>query len=92
VRAGNQLARWPGVVVLGLDAIDQIFLHPAYPLCSLGIIAMDIVALYGLCASRSRANLDAALPASACDRKRSIRGLCGRDHSGLGMAGSAPCP
>jgi hypothetical protein len=33
-----------------------------------------------------------ALPASACDRKRSIRGICGHDHPGPGMAESAPCP
>ncbi len=33
-----------------------------------------------------------ALPASACDRKRSIRGFCGHDHPGPGMAESAPCP
>ncbi len=60
VLAGNQLARWFGVVVLGLNAIDQMFFMHAYPLWSLAIIAMDVVALYGLCAYGSRANLDAA--------------------------------
>jgi hypothetical protein len=59
VLAGNQLARWFGVVVLGLNAIDQMFFMHAYPLWSLTIIAMDVVALYGLCAYGSRANLDA---------------------------------
>jgi hypothetical protein len=60
VLAGNQLARWFGVVVIGLNAIDQMFFIPAYPFWALTIIAMDIVALYGLCAYGSRENLEAA--------------------------------
>ncbi len=56
----NQLARWFGVVVLGLNAIDQMFFIPAYPVWSLLIITMDIIALYGLCAYGSRENLTAA--------------------------------
>jgi hypothetical protein len=59
VLAGNQLARWFGVAVLGLSAIDQMFFIPAYPFWSLMIIAVDVVALYGLCAYGSRANLAA---------------------------------
>jgi hypothetical protein len=60
VLAGNQLARWFGVAVLGLSAIDQMFFIPAYPFWSLTIIAMDVAGLYGLCAYGSRANLEAA--------------------------------
>ena len=60
VLAGNQLARWFAVAVLGLSAIDQMFFVPAYPFWSLTIIAMDVVALYGLCAYGSRANLAAS--------------------------------
>ena len=60
VLAGNQLARWFAVVMLGLNAIDQMFFIPAYPFWSLTIIAMDVVALYGLCAYGSRTNLEAA--------------------------------
>ncbi len=60
VMAGNQLARWFAVAVLGLNAIDQMFFTPAYPFWSLTIIAMDVVAPYGLCAYGSRANLEAA--------------------------------
>jgi hypothetical protein len=56
VMAGNQLARWFAVAVLGLNAIDQMFFIPAYPFWSLMIIAVDVVALYGLCAYGSRAN------------------------------------
>ena len=59
VVAGNQLARWFGVAVLGLSAIDQMFFLPAYPFWSLTIIAADVVALYALCAYGSRANLAA---------------------------------
>jgi hypothetical protein len=54
VLMGNQAARWFGVVVLGLNAIDQMFFIPAYPFWSLAIIAMDVVALYGLCAYGGR--------------------------------------
>ena len=61
VMAGNQVARWFGVAVLGLNAIDQMFFLPAYPFWSLTIIAMDIVALYGLCAYGSRENVEAAI-------------------------------
>jgi hypothetical protein len=60
VVAGNQLARWFAVAVLGLNAIDMMFFLPAYPFRSLVIIAADVVALYGLCAYGSRANLEAA--------------------------------
>ena len=60
ILAGNQLARWFAVVMLGLNAIDQMFFIPAYPFWSILIIAMDIVALYGLCAYAGRANLEAA--------------------------------
>src|SRR6516164_492694 len=59
VMGGNQMARWFGVAVLGLNAIDQMFFIPAYPFWSLTIIAMDIVALWGLCAYGSRENLAA---------------------------------
>ena len=61
VVAGNQAARWFGVAVLGLSAIDQMFFIPAYPFWSLMIIAVDVVALYGLCAYGSRANLAPSL-------------------------------
>ena len=59
VMAGNQLARWFAVALLGLNAIDQMFFIPAYPFWSLTIIAMDVAALWGLCAYGSRENLAA---------------------------------
>ena len=60
VMAGNQYARWAGVALAGLNAVSQMFFIPAYPFWSLMIIAMDIVALYGLCAYGSRDNVEAA--------------------------------
>ena len=59
VLAANQLFRWFGVVVIGLNAIDQMFFIPAYPFWSLTIIALDVVALYGLLAYGSRENITA---------------------------------
>jgi len=61
VMAGNQLARWFAVAVLGLNVIEQMFSIPAYPFWSLTIVAMDLVALYGLCAYGSRENVEAAV-------------------------------
>ena len=43
----------------GMVLFDQMFFLPAYPFWSLTIIAMDVVALWGLCAYGSRANLEA---------------------------------
>jgi hypothetical protein len=60
VMVGNQAARWFGVAVIGLNAIAQLFMVPAYPFWSLLIIAIDVVALYGLCAYGSRANVKGA--------------------------------
>ena len=59
ILAGNQLARWFAVVVLALNAIDMMLFLPAYPFWALAIIAMDVVALYGLCAYGSRQNIEA---------------------------------
>ena len=60
VLAGNQMARWAGVGLLALNLIAQMFFLPAYPFWSLTIIAVDVVALWGLCVYGSRENLEAA--------------------------------
>ena len=60
VMAGSQLARWFGVAVLGINAIAMMFFIPAYPLWALVILAADLVAVWGLCAYGSRANIEAA--------------------------------
>jgi hypothetical protein len=57
VLAGNQVARWFGVAVIGLNLINQMFFLPGYPFWSLMIIAVDVVALWGLCVYGSRDNL-----------------------------------
>jgi hypothetical protein len=54
VMAGNQIARWFGVAVLGINAVAQMFFIPSYPLWSLMIIAIDVVGLYALCAYGGR--------------------------------------
>jgi hypothetical protein len=59
ILSGSQAARWFAVVVIGLNAIGQMLFIPAYPFWSLLIIAVDIVALWGLCAYGSRENLEA---------------------------------
>ena len=61
VMTGNQAARWAGIILVGLNLINQMFFIPAYPFWSLMIIAADIVALYGLCAYGSRENVEAAI-------------------------------
>jgi hypothetical protein len=59
ILAGNQLARWFAVAVVGLNAVEMMFFIQAYPFWALTIIAVDVVALYGLCAYGSRENLEA---------------------------------
>jgi hypothetical protein len=46
----NQFARWTGAAILGLNAIVQLMMIPAYPFWSLSIFAVDILAIYGLIA------------------------------------------
>ena len=57
VVTGNQVARWTAVALIGLNAIAQMMFLPSYPLWSIMIIAIDVVALWGLCAYGSRENL-----------------------------------
>ena len=57
VVTGNQVARWTAVVLIALNAIAQMMFLPSYPLWSIMIIAIDVVALWGLCAYGSRENL-----------------------------------
>jgi uncharacterized membrane protein HdeD (DUF308 family) len=57
VLAGNQFARWFAVAVIGLNTLGQMYFIPSYPFWSLMIIAVDVVALWGLCAYGSRENL-----------------------------------
>jgi hypothetical protein len=60
VVVGNQIARWFGVAVVGVNAVAQMFFLPGFPFWSLLIIAGDVVALWGLCAYGSRENVEAA--------------------------------
>jgi hypothetical protein len=57
IKTGNPLARWFGVVVVGLNLIAQMFFLASYPLWSIAIIVIDLTALYALCVYDSRDNL-----------------------------------
>ena len=50
----NQAARWAGIFVLGLNAITQLLMIPAYPFWALAIFALDLIAIYGLIAYGSK--------------------------------------
>ena len=52
----NQAARWIGVVALGLNAIAQLMMIPAYPFWSLAVFALDLIAIYGLIAYGARSS------------------------------------
>lgn len=49
VLRGGQIARWFGVTVLGLNAFGHMWFVAAYPVWSLVIIALDVVAIWALC-------------------------------------------
>jgi hypothetical protein len=46
--AGNQVARWFGVAVLFLNALAQLTFASEYPIWSLTIFALDVLAIYAL--------------------------------------------
>ncbi len=50
----NQFARWTGVVILCGSAIAALLMMPAYPFWALTIIALDLLAVYGLVAYGKR--------------------------------------
>jgi hypothetical protein len=52
--AGNQLARWTGVVIVGLNMIAQLMFLPSYPFWALAIFTLDVLVLYGLVAHGGR--------------------------------------
>ncbi len=54
---GHQLARWLGVALLVLNAIDQQFFIGTYPLWSALNTLFDVLAIYALCRYGSRKNL-----------------------------------
>jgi hypothetical protein len=46
--AGNQLARWFGVLVLFVSSIGQLSMASAYPIWSLTIFGLEVLAIYAL--------------------------------------------
>jgi len=54
---GNQLARWLGVALLALNAINQQFFIGTYPVCSALILFFDVISIYALSRYGSAENL-----------------------------------
>jgi len=52
--AGNQLARWFGVLAAFLNAIGQLMFVGAYPIWSLTIFGLDVLVIYALLAYGGR--------------------------------------
>jgi hypothetical protein len=50
VLLGSQLARWAGIVVVGLSMIGTFLSLPAYPVWGLVILAVDALIIYALIA------------------------------------------
>ena len=48
--AGSEWARWTGVLLVGLNAIEQVWIFPAAPLWALIVIALDVIIIYNLTA------------------------------------------
>ena len=55
--AGNQLARWLGILIVSLNAVAQLLFLPAYPFWTLSIVTLDVLVLYGLVAHGGRPRL-----------------------------------
>jgi len=54
VMTANQAARWFGVFLVAVNALGHMFAVEAHPFWALVIIALDVVALYSLCAYGGR--------------------------------------
>lgn len=55
--AGNQVARWTGIVIVSVNAIAQLLFIPSYPFWALAIFTLDVLVLYGLAAYGGRPSL-----------------------------------
>jgi hypothetical protein len=48
--SGAEWARWVGVFVVGLNAIEQVWIFPAAPLWAFLVILLDVMIIYNLTA------------------------------------------
>jgi len=48
--AGAEWARWVGVFVVALNAIEQVWIFPAAPLWAFLVILLDVIIIYNLTA------------------------------------------
>jgi hypothetical protein len=52
--AGNQLARWLGVLAASVNAVVQLLFLPAYPFLALALFTLDLLVIFGLIAYGGR--------------------------------------
>ncbi|WP_018505152.1 DUF7144 family membrane protein [Parafrankia discariae] len=62
IAAGNELARWVGIVIAALNAIGQLAFMAAFPVWSVIIIAIDILVIYALATYQTRGRGGAVEP------------------------------
>jgi len=56
--AGNQIARWAGILIVSVNIVAQLLFLPAYPFWSLTLFAIDTLVLFGLIAYGGRPSFD----------------------------------
>jgi hypothetical protein len=59
IMAGQSWARWFGIVIVGLNAMLNLFAIGVYPWWSITMIALDMVIIYGLTAGWRRTTIAA---------------------------------
>jgi hypothetical protein len=47
---GAEWARWAGIFLVGLNAVEQVWIFPAAPLWALIVILLDVIIIYHLTA------------------------------------------
>ncbi|KPM51236.1 hypothetical protein ACG83_34350 [Frankia sp. R43] len=88
IAAGNELARWVGIIIAALNAIGQLAFLAAFPVWSVVIIALDILVIYALATYPSRVSTGGAVQPYPGDRPGLARGSAEQVRSGA-YAGSS---
>jgi hypothetical protein len=83
VFSGREWARWTGIAIAGLGAIGQMLFAQAYPLWSLMIMGVYLLAIYGLAVHGVR---DSAADARASSRHESATATPERPSSAPGVS------
>ncbi|OAA26490.1 hypothetical protein UG55_1016155 [Frankia sp. EI5c] len=82
IAAGNELARWVGIVVAALNAIGQLAFLAAFPVWSVIIIAIDILVIYALATYPTRVRASAGVEPYPSDRPGAARPASARARTG----------